>query len=342
MKMISTVVLALVVAFVTYVAGFYCLRLVLRQHLAESFPHIQGRVLSSEVTVTHGSKGGVSYHVRIAYRYTVNGVEYVCYRYRYDGHPNDSFSANAIVSSHPTGSTLDVYYDPHDPANSLLAPGVDVLDVGMSLFIIGIILCLFWVLLSNMSMADWPWARNKTAGGLKLISELLITRVRLPRVQPLPVAILATCILVLLSAAVVGFKLLSVPPWAAGESSLVIAIIVGVAVYVWQYLDVHSGRRDLVIDEGARTVQLPLTYGRREQAPISFSQIRAVFLNKIRHQTKSGAYYTYMVTLEMRQGPEQKLINLSLARAQSLAPWLREKLGVAASQPIPDARAADV
>jgi hypothetical protein len=97
-------------------------------------------------------------------------------------------------------------------------------------------------------------------------------------------------------------------------------------VYAWQRIDVGSGKRDLVIDEGAQTVQLPLTYGRRERNPVSISQIRSILLNKVRHRTKRGYYYTYMVTLDMAAGPHQKLIDLNMTRGDSLATWLKEKL----------------
>lgn len=333
MKFISIVMLAVFVGFMMFFVGAIGGRILFRQHFAESFPHVQGTVLSSVVAKSYGSKGRIYYHPRISYRYSANGMEYIGNRYRYDGHPTDSAAAWAIVSSHPPGSEVDVYYNPRDPADALLSPGVDVSDMGLFLFLTAMFLFPMWAVLNNMSQADLPWGQTKAAGGVKLITDMLITRLRLPRYRPLPIAVLAACILTLLSAAVVALKLLSMRPWVEGELSVGIIIIVGVAVYAWQYLDVHSGKRDLIIDEGARTVQLPLTYGRREQSPISFSQIRSVFLNKVRHQTKGGVYYTYQVTLEITDSPQQKLIVLNLARAESLAAWLREKLGVATPTP---------
>jgi hypothetical protein len=57
-------------------------------------------------------------------------------------------------------------------------------------------------------------------------------------------------------------------------------------------------------------------------------------LNKVRHQSKSGAYYTYIVTLEMKDGILESLINLNEARAESLAAWLNEKFGLNAIAPV--------
>lgn len=328
MKFLSTAFLAVVAGIMLFFAAAYGDRVLLSQHRAESFPHVQGTVLSSLVTTTRGSKGRILFHPSISYRYTVDGVEYIANRYRYDGHPTDSSSAYVIVTGHAPGSAVDVYYNPNEPGDALLSPGVDVPDMNLFLFLTAMALFTMWATLTNMNQTGWPWDQTKVAGGVKVITDMLITRLRLPRYQPMPVAVFAASIVVLLSAIVVAFKLLSLSPWTAGEWSLAIAGVVGLAVYVWQYMDIHSGKRDLVIDEGARSVQLPLTYGRRERTPISYSQIRSVFLNKIMHQTKSGVYYTYIVTLEITDNPEQKLTVLNLARAESLATWLREKLGV--------------
>lgn len=328
MKIFTAILMAVIIAVLSYFVVFNGVRNVLRQHDAELYPHVRGTIISSTVTVTHGSKGHTYYHAHISYRYTVDGVDYTGYRYRYDGHPTDSTSVYAVVNSHPSGSAVDVYYNPANPADVLLSPGVDVADVAFNFFMASMILFLLLSLLKGMRQADLPWSARKSAGGVKVITDMLVTRLRLPRFSPLSFTLVATCILMLLAAAIIAFGLLSIPPWVAGQWALVIVIIGSVVVYAWQYLDVHSGRRDLVIDEGARTVKLPLTYGRREQTPVSFLQIRSIQLKKVKHQRKGGAYYTYMVTLEMADASQQKLINLSQARAESLGAWLKDKLGV--------------
>jgi len=123
-------------------------------------------------------------------------------------------------------------------------------------------------------------------------------------------------------------------PLMAGGFLLTIILLGGAAAYGWQYRNVHSGKQDLVINFAARTVQLPLTYKRRELMTLPFADIRQVVLNKVRHQSKGGAYYTYIVTLEMKDGILQSLVNLNEARAESLAAWLNEKFGLNASAPV--------
>src|SRR5215469_1252877 len=153
MKIISIVMLALIAVLMMLFVAFYGGRVLLPQHRAESFPHVQGKVLSSLVTKTHGSKGGTFYHPRISYHYLVNSVEYIGNRYRYDGHPSDAQSAYAIVTTHPPGSAVVVFYNPNEPGDALLSPGVDVPNMSLFLFVAAMALFATWAALSNMSLA---------------------------------------------------------------------------------------------------------------------------------------------------------------------------------------------
>ena len=326
MKTFIVVLVTAVFAVLSYFLGSLAIREPVRQHFAESFPHVQGTVLTSQLTKTYGSKGRVYYHPNITYRYTVDGVELTGYRYRYDGHPGNYTASQAIVIGHPPGSAVDVYYNPIDKTDAVLSPGVDKEDMVTGLFM-GVILIFLWLLpVKCAQQPGLPWTGPEETGGVRMISEMLVTRLRIPRYPPLSVAVVVAGALMLLATAVIAIGVLSTPLWETGEWALAIVLIGGTVVYAWQRVDVGSGKRDLVIDDGARTVQLPLTYGRRERTPVSISQIRSILLNKVKHRTKRGYYYTYMVTLDMAEGPHQKLIDLNMTRGDALATWLKEKL----------------
>jgi Protein of unknown function (DUF3592) len=326
MKMINVVLLAIFFVIMSCLAGF-SLKGLLLQHCAESYPHVQGTVLSSQVTITTGSKGRVYYHPNITYRYIVGDLEYTGTRYRYGRGPADATSAYAIVNSHPSGSAVNVFYAPNDPANSLLSTPVNAQDVCAPFLMVAFCSFLLWLVLRTVRLSDMPWNRAKEAGGGEIITAMMVSRLRLPRYQPFAVAVLATIILSLAAAAAIALGLPPSTPWVAGECLFPVVVIGGAAVYIWQHLNIHSGKQDLVIDESSRTIQLPLTYGRREQTPVSFSQIRTVLTDEVMHRSKGGVYYTYMVTLRMTDNSEQKLIELGLARAKSLTEWLKEKFG---------------
>lgn len=331
MKIFTFILMAVLFAFFSWALVFLNVRTLFRQHAAESFPHVQGTVLYGQVTVTHGSKGSVHYHVHITYRYSVDGINYTGGRYRYDGHPSGSDAANEVVAEHPVGSVVDVYYNPQDPTDTVLSAPVDTADVSMLFFTTPMTFLFLWMLLKTGREIDWPWDGPPKVGGVKIITEMMVTRVRLPRYGPLSVTLLGAAILFVTGGVLIQFGLMQMPPWVAGQFCLAGVLLGVAAIYAWQFMNIHSGKQDLVIDEGSRTIQLPLTYKRRAQTPISFSEVRSVRLNKVRHQSKNRVYYTYMVTLDMVNDSQQKLIDLNQTRAESLAAWLKEKLGLSAA-----------
>ena len=301
-----------------------------RQHDSEAFPHVTGVVESSSVTTTHTSKGGTHYHVHIGYRYVVAGLSYFSYLYRYDGHPTDGTSVNAILAKHPPGAAVEVYYNLQNPEDAVLSTGVDASDVampflmaGMGLFLLGGIFPL---------IREFFSVSNAEAGGIKIISEMLVTRARLPRFEPIKLGVMTAAGLCVLAALLIMTSVLQ-PPWPAGQWSVAGVVLGAGAVYAVQYFKIRSGYQDLVIDEAGRTVQLPLTYKRRERTPISFADIRSVMLNKVRHQSRNRVYYTYLVVLELKNNAQEKLVDLKLARAKGFASWLKEKLGVPVVEP---------
>ena len=331
MKYLPHIALAGLLAFFIWNVEVRGIQALILQHQAESFAQVQGEVLASEVTITHGSKGAVYYHVHITYRYSVDGFNsYTGRRYRYDGHPTDAAGAHAAVQAHPPHAMVTVYYNPANPADTVLSPGVDDRDV-MQLFIMTPIILLFlWLLYRAGAQTGWPWSGVAVAGGVKLIEgDRMVTRVRLPKYPAWLLELLTVGILLEVAAILMACGIPAGPPLAAGGELLLGVVLVGAAVYGWQRQKIASGRQDLVIDEGARTFELPLTYKRRERRPLPISQIKAVTLEKVPHRGRYGSVtYTYAPTLQLQDDTSERLTDLPQSRAESFASWLREKLGV--------------
>jgi hypothetical protein len=326
MKIFSILVLVVVIGFLGW-GVLYLTEATVRQHDSESFPHVTGIVESSHVTTTHTSKGGTRYHVHISYHYSVDGVNYISYRYRYDGHPTDGESANAIVNSHQSGTVVEVYYNPQNPRDTVLSTGVDRLDVSMPLFVGGVG---FFMLSALRNPLRQQFAgRNAVAGGVKIISEMMITRVRLPRYEPILLATWVAAGLSGLGALLIAINALQ-PPWLAGQLCLMAILLGATLVYAMQYRKLNSGCQDLVLDESGRILQLPLTYKRREQKHLSFTKVQSVMLSKVHHNSRGGGYDTFLVTLGLKDDTREKLVDLNKERAEAFATWLREKLGLPA------------
>jgi hypothetical protein len=205
----------------------------------------------------------------------------------------------------------------------------------MFFFMATALMFLIWLIMAKSGKEIiWPGQGVLVAGGMEVITEMMVVRVRLPRFLPLSMGFATIAILCAVAAALSLFAFPAISPWTVWQCSIAGILLGGGAVYAWQFLYLRSGKQDLVIDEGARTVWLPLTYGRREQTPVPFSQVRSVIIDKVRHQAKNSVYYTYMVALDMMDNSEQKLIDLNETRADSLASWLRGKFGFTGSTPI--------
>ncbi len=302
------------------------------QHEALSFPTTTGRVYHSAVSVTHSSKGGTHYHINIFYDYEVDGQSYQGSTFRYGFFSPGSTQAYAAVSAHPVGSEVRVYYRPDNPADSLLSPGV----VGHDLFILFLLAPASAALLLTLLKADAPgwfsWG-NPVAGGAKIISQGGQIRARLPRYTVAAWSTGACCAasgIALVTLAITTQREPSTQPEAMGGLA---ALAVTAIVYLWRRARWLSGVDDLVINEDARTIVLPQTFGRKHAGTLDFSAVRSVCLESIRHRSKNGYYYTWAVALEMQDAapPSERVAHWnSQARATALAEWLRERLHLTA------------
>jgi hypothetical protein len=169
-----------------------------------------------------------------------------------------------------------------------------------------------------------------------MFTEMMTTRVRLPRYRPSSAGLMVAAILAFAGGIVVAAMGRNHPPLLLGGWSLAAILAGGGTAYLIQYQRVHSGAQDLVINEGSRTVELPLTYKRKERMRLAYSDIQSVVLEKVAHRGKSSVSYTYAPTLQPKDGTSQRLAEMSQERAESFAAWLREKLGIKADVPVLD------
>jgi len=293
----------------------------IRQYRAQSFPKTEGRVLSVGIVSQKTSKGGIYYHPTFLYKYEIDGKSYKGLRYRYVDYLLDYDSVNRIVTSHPAGSAVEVYYNPANPAEAVLSPLVDVQDASQMLLASPFLYVSLFFLLKFGREIDWPGRVKPGAGGVKIITEKLTTRVRLPCFQPGSLGLSTTCILSIIAGFVIPFTGAS-SPVPAGLFALSITIGAGALVYFRQYRRIASGIQDLVIDESARTVELPLTCKRCKRRRLAFSDIKAVGLEHGRYGVT-----TYAPTLLLREGSSERLTDLDRESAESFVAWLWEKLG---------------
>jgi Protein of unknown function (DUF3592) len=173
-----------------------------QQYESGSFPFVTGNVTQSDVERRTGSKGRTYYVAVVKYEYNVSGQTFWGDRLRFGNSPEGN--AYAIVNAHPFNSPVQVYYNPKNPNESLLYPGIAGSDMLMTLFLtpFNLIMIGFW-------MAAWVWLRERlfkpVAGGVKIITDGMTTRVRLPGVGAVVWGMGTTGALGFVSIFVVGF-----------------------------------------------------------------------------------------------------------------------------------------
>ena len=302
----------------------------LPQYRADSFPTTAGTIEYAKAVTYNTSKGRVSYGLDIGYFYAVNGHHFRGHRFRYDDFPAGYAAVNHVVNNYPRGSIVEVYYNPADPADTVLSTRVMAGD--FSLIFISTPLALYMVFLwrKTARQIEWPGRPKPLAGGIQIINEPMTTRIRLPRYPAGPLTLTVAGGLSCVTGFVFEFVIPAAPVSAIGWSLPLIAVA-GIIVYWWQHGKIAAGLQDLIIHEAQRTIELPLTYKRRERRPLPIAQILAISVEKVVHNGKSSTFYTYAPTLEMQDGTSERLTDLNKRQAEAFAEWLQKKLGIPAA-----------
>jgi hypothetical protein len=155
-------------------ADYFVLGTTVRQYLSKKFLPTPCEIVVSEVTAR-----GESLHsgVTLEYVYTVSGKEYRGLRYRYD----DAYSSIAgadVARNLPKWTEHTAYYDPENPANSVLATGVDGGDLMMILFSVPVNAAMILLWSWGVSSLREKW-RVPPAGGVRIRRSNGKIRVRL-------------------------------------------------------------------------------------------------------------------------------------------------------------------
>jgi hypothetical protein len=297
---------------------------------ALSFSTVTGVVTSSKVT-DHSNSDGTTHGVEIRYQYEVSERPYEGDRYRYGaGSSSDSAWAWKAVAKYSEGSEVKVFYNPGNPAESVLSAGLDGSDYMFLLFLtpFNAVMLGFWGAGISMVVSKLTKSPN---GGVKIIQDGRRLRLRLPRYPMLVAGFGTTGLIAFIEMFPIAFlgggfhpKIQVVQP------ALAIAYGAGVAMFLWQWQKTRSGRFDLIIDESDGTVELPVTFDRKERISLSSSDIVDVTVETIANKgSEGGTSYTYAPTLNLRDRPAAKLAEwYTQSRAQQFADWLRPQLKI--------------
>ena len=301
------------------------------QMAATHYPSTTGEITHSEVSIHQGSKS-TTYHPQLRYRYQVNGHTWMGDRFRYDDGGSSEYAwAQQVVAEHPVGAQVQVFYYPKSAMDAVLSTGLEGSDLALVLFLtpfnmVGIGLFYGAVSLLRSAMS------SSVAGGVKIIKDGFRLRARLPVFTPFPLALLVTGGVAFLSIFAIMIPFGFHAPLHVPASALAVAYGAGVVAFALQWRKIAAGEDDLVVDTGTRTLELPRTYHRRERVTVGFSDVAAVTVEIKVTQGKNGPHYSYLPTLQVRNGRAEGETLMSRGnreQADAFAEWLRGQLRLA-------------
>lgn len=287
-----------------------------RQARAATYHPVQATVLESKVEEKRGDDS-TSYHPYLRYRFEAGGTVWSGDRYRCGLPESNRKLAREIVQAHPTGSSLQVWYDPESPSESVVDNQLSGRDAFIVMFLMP-----FNAVGLGFLLAPWMLWRNGP-GGVIVVREGMGWRARLKYTHPLMAAGASLGCFSFLAIFAVGITSSMNPsPSTMKFTWLTVAALSGWAAFKAVESN-RLGAGDLRIEPG----RLEYSHGgQRESRPVS--EIRAVKVKRIEKRDSDGdVSYNYEVELELNSGERHALhVWTGEAGAKAFAGWLEQRL----------------
>jgi hypothetical protein len=314
----------------TLVVDAVVLRALIGQSWSMGFPSVPGRVLASEIESDSDGEG-TTYVAKIRYQYTVDGKTYESDRVRFGQMASSDHDAAAdAVEAHPVDGPCTVYYNPRNPATSVLQTGVSGQDLFVALFLVpfNVVMVIIWGALWN----NW---RPAKAGGARIAVLAHRFEVRFAKFPPAAVGLMAAGGLALLLMFIIGFTsgfAVAVGVMLAAWSGLLAAWLAG---FFWKRHAMRRQQPDLVIDSSAGTLTVSRgAAGRPAPLVVPLNRIRGIEMFERISSSGGKQSIIYTATLHAASGgaaaPSEHDVFAATfpGPAQSFVHWLRETLGV--------------
>lgn len=262
-----------------------------QQWRADSYPATTGTVVSSRLDSHSDGEGGTNYTAVIRYSYEVNGQVYESDNVRYGMTSSMRNDAQRTVDAHPYESSVTVYFNPSDPQDAVLQPGISGSELMMALFLTPFNAIMFgaWVFVfnavRNKLRSDAAHAVDPKREGNPYRGES-VYRLRVPCVGPFTVGLATAGALAFVCTFLVGFTGGFDPSMA--YIGTVWAVVLGAAFFFagQRALSIWRGEHDLVIDEPNGTLLLPKSGKRKQPMTVALNDI-VEFILQIDRETDS-------------------------------------------------------
>lgn len=289
-----------------------------RQARAAYYTSAQSTVLEARVVEKKGDDS-TSYEPYLQYRFSAGGKTWTGDRYRYGMHDSKLRPAQAIVTAHPVGSQLEIFYSPEDPSESVVDNQLSGRDTFIVMFLMPFNAIGLGFLLGPLMM------RRNGPGGVPVVREGMGWRVRLKYTHPLAAAVASLGCLSFVAIFLVGLSSSMNPSMETMRLTwMMVAGLSGWAAFKAAQSN-RIGAGDLRIEPGRIEY---CSGGQRESRPIS--EITAVEINKLEKRDSDGdATYTFEVVLRLHSGDSHPLhVWSSESQACAFADWLKPHLSL--------------
>ena len=294
---------------------------------ATGYAQVPGVITHSKVDVRRGDD--TTYGIDVRYDYRVGRETFTGHRYRYGDMSSSDDYAEQVVAALPIGKQVPVYYDPYNPADSVLLTGVQGSDLFMLLFLMpfNAVMLLGW---SFVASNLYRRRKDLPAAGVPMIRRGTRIHLELDALGPLGVMIATGGMLGFFAIFPIAFVSRARPSLPTMAAVLTGVIGLATAAGARQWLRRQAGRGALVLDEFKRTVSLPRTFGRTQDVDIAFEAVQEIEID-IREEKGEGITWHYGPVLVFtdaggRLGREKIAEWSSREEADEFAAWLRERL----------------
>lgn len=296
---------------------------------------ITNGIVSSSKLKSDSDSDGTTYRPIVTYSYTVGTASYVGTKLRaHDVATSSRDRAMRILAPLRQGATVRVYYDPRNPATSLLDPKLD----GAQLFMIVFITPFNMISLMAIAACVQGWRQRgkpKPQAGVPHVDEGSRVRLHLAEVSPIYVYLGGVLVVSFLSIFIVGFATKMDP--SPMEAMLTIALMVALPIggAMWYAMRRGAGKYDLVIEHGGELV-LPVGLAKKHGERIARREIRAIDVRHT-HEESDGSTTDWHTPTLVLHGQSDVPIKKwqDQDKAERFAAFLRRELELVTLPAIP-------
>lgn len=316
----------------TLTVDFLTVRGAVHQLRSVNYAAAEGQMTKCQVT-EDSSDEGVSYDVRAEYTYWVGGRQYTARRVHHLNLWNRA-SASGFAADHPPGSRVTVYYDPADPADAVLLPGVGGPELFQLMFLVPFNVIMFG-LASCLVQAAVFWHRPdpEWPNGVHFLKRQDEVRVRFIKTTPAAAALTVLMGTSFFGTFVVAFGAGFPPPTIA--MVILWLVILGGAGFAYRRRQsrIAAGKDDLIIDRRRKKLSLPHTFGRTGPVVVPLADVLAVEVDVVETKDEDSHQVRFAPTVRWRDADGEprhgKLADwVDRAQADRLVQWIKSKAGL--------------